>query len=89
MPHEQWTGVGLKGGREHDALSGWRRLLSFRPGERKAAKTQFNRRVRHRPIEFEDVDAGPACPWPEGEGRAIALNASPGLPKSTAQVRVA
>jgi hypothetical protein len=56
MPHERQTGVGLRGGGEHDALSGWRRLLAFKPGERKSAKTQFNRRVRRRPIEPDDTD---------------------------------
>jgi hypothetical protein len=42
------------GGEERDALTGWRRLLNFKPGERKAAKTSFNRRVRRQPVEIAD-----------------------------------
>lgn len=38
------------------ALSGWRKVLRFRPGERKAAKTAFNRRVRRLPIEDDEPD---------------------------------
>lgn len=48
--HKQ-TGEPLKGGREHDALSGWRRLLAWRSGERKAAKRSFWRRVRKHKVE--------------------------------------
>lgn len=43
-PHR--TGVPLKGGDERDAMTGWRKYLNFRPGERKAAKVSYNRRVR-------------------------------------------
>jgi hypothetical protein len=48
------TGVPLKGGEERDALTGWRRFLNFRPGERKAAKASFNRRARRQPVEMGD-----------------------------------
>ena len=65
MPHERRTGTVLKGGAENDALTGWRRLLNFRQGERKAAKAQFNRRVRHRPIEIDDVDKSSIRPRPD------------------------
>lgn len=44
----------MKGGIEYDALSGWRRFLSWRPGVRKFAKTKFWRRVRRRPVKLED-----------------------------------
>jgi len=33
-------------GDEYDAMTGWRRLLHWRPGERKAIKRKYNRRVR-------------------------------------------
>jgi hypothetical protein len=36
----------LKGGDEHDALTGWRRFLGWRPGQRKQAKQSHNRRIR-------------------------------------------
>lgn len=48
------TGVALRGALEQDALSGWRRLIRFRPGERKAAKTAFNRRIRRQPVVVDD-----------------------------------
>ena len=48
------TGVPLKGAEERDALTGWRRLLNFKPGERKAAKITFNRRVRRQLIETDE-----------------------------------
>lgn len=38
--------IPMRGGLEQDALTGWRRVLHWRPGERKAAKTAYNRRVR-------------------------------------------
>ncbi|UOK71736.1 hypothetical protein [Ancylobacter polymorphus] len=50
------TGEPLKGGAEQDALTGWRRFLSWRAGERKAAKTSFWRRVRRKPIEMGEDD---------------------------------
>lgn len=56
MGHEKRLGVPLAGGREGDALTGWRKVTRFRPGERKAAKTAFNRRVRRRPIETDDLE---------------------------------
>lgn len=56
MGHEKRTGVPLKTGDENDALTGWRKLLRFRPGERKAAKNAFNRRVRRRLIEDDEAD---------------------------------
>lgn len=36
----------FKSGDEQDALSGWRRVLRFRPGERKKTKNVYARRVR-------------------------------------------
>ena len=56
MGHEKKTGVPLKTADEQDALTGWRKVTQFRPGERKAAKTSFNRRVRRRPVEIEEPD---------------------------------
>jgi hypothetical protein len=56
MGHEKKTGVSLKGPDENDALTAWRKVTQFRPGERKAAKTAFNRRVRHRLIEMNEPD---------------------------------
>lgn len=50
------TGEPLKGGLEQDALTGWRRFLNWRPGERKAAKNKFWRRVRRKPVEVESED---------------------------------
>jgi len=41
-------------GPEFDALTRFRKSIAWRPGERKAAKATFNRRVRHLPIERED-----------------------------------
>lgn len=56
MGHERRTGVPLKGALENDALTGWRKVTRFRAGERKLAKTLFNRRVRRKPIEVEAPD---------------------------------
>lgn len=56
MGHENWTGISLKGPDENNALTNWRKVTRFRPGERKAAKTAFNRRVRKRPVENEEAD---------------------------------
>jgi len=39
--------IPLKGGDEYDALTGWKRFIYFRPGERKAIKRGFNQRERH------------------------------------------
>jgi len=33
-------------GDEYDAFTGWRRLLHWKPGERRRIKRAFNRRVR-------------------------------------------
>lgn len=55
MGHENWTVVSLKGPDENAALTHWRKVTRFRPGERKAAKTAFNRRVRKRPVEVEEA----------------------------------
>lgn len=38
--------IPLKGAAEYDALTGWRKVLFFRPGERAAIKAKFNRRER-------------------------------------------
>lgn len=58
MGHENWTGISLKGPDENDALTNWRKVTRFRPGERKAAKRAFNRRVRRR---FVETDEGEHC----------------------------
>lgn len=34
-------------GDEHDAVTGWRRYLRWRPGERSAVKRRIRRRERH------------------------------------------
>ena len=47
-------GDALRTAHEHDALTRWRKRLRFRPGERKAAKNAFNRRVRYLKIEVEE-----------------------------------
>lgn len=38
--------IPMKGGAEFDALTGWRRLLCWKPGQRKAAKKSYARRLR-------------------------------------------
>lgn len=38
--------IPLTSGDEQDALTGWRRYMKYRPGERKAVKRRYNRRVR-------------------------------------------
>ena len=45
MTRTKWQ-LPLCGGDEYDALSGWRKVLKFRPGARKRAKRQYQRRVR-------------------------------------------
>ena len=54
------TGVPINKYVERSALTGWRHSTHFRPGVRKAAKTIFNRRVRHQPFEIEDAVSGMA-----------------------------
>jgi hypothetical protein len=49
------SGVPLKGGPEHDALTRFKRFLRWRPGQRKAAKASFNRRLRRRPVDLGDA----------------------------------
>ena len=46
MTSEKATGEPLRSGDEVDALTGARKLYKWRPGQRKAAKVKFNRRVR-------------------------------------------
>jgi hypothetical protein len=46
MGHEKRMCEPLKKTTEQDALSGWRKMLRWRPGQRKAAKNTFDRRVR-------------------------------------------
>ena len=36
----------MKGGDEYDAFTGWRKVLHWRSGQRKAIKKKFNRRER-------------------------------------------
>lgn len=38
--------IPLKSGIEQDALTRWRKYLTFRAGERKFAKRKYNRRIR-------------------------------------------
>jgi hypothetical protein len=38
--------IPLKGGDEYDALTRWRKLLKFRPGQRKKAKQSYAKRMR-------------------------------------------
>lgn len=38
--------IPLKGGLEQDALSGWKRYIGWKPGERKKAKKSYAKRVR-------------------------------------------
>ena len=45
MKKGKWQ-IPLKGGDEYDAISGWRKVIGFRPGERAAAKRQYQRRLR-------------------------------------------
>lgn len=40
------TRTRLRGGDEHDAFSGWRRLLRWRAGQRRAIKQAHNQRLR-------------------------------------------
>ena len=52
----------MKSGDEYDALTGWKRLLHWRPGERKKIKRRHNRRLRHEALdqlaaEEQDFDA--------------------------------
>lgn len=37
----------LKSGLEYDALTGWRKVLRFRAGERKFIKRKYNKRQRY------------------------------------------
>lgn len=56
MGHEKKTSEPLKKGDEQDALTGWRKLIRFKPRQRKAAKNSFNRRVRYQRIEIDEPD---------------------------------
>lgn len=38
--------IPMKTGDEYDALTGWKRYLYWRPGERKRIKRGYNRRAR-------------------------------------------
>jgi hypothetical protein len=38
--------IPLRGGDEYDALTGWRKWLKWRPGERAAIKRGYRRRER-------------------------------------------
>lgn len=46
--------VPMKTGDEHDALTPFKRWVSWRSGVRKAIKKAFNRRVRRVPVEVDD-----------------------------------
>jgi hypothetical protein len=45
-------------GDEHDALTGWRKVLKFRPGERKEIKRRYQRRVRRTMNEATRQEGG-------------------------------
>ncbi|MDB5418572.1 MAG: hypothetical protein JWP50_1991 [Phenylobacterium sp.] len=47
-------GVPMANAYEQDALSIRPSLLKLRPGDRKAAKKAFNRRLRRQPVECDD-----------------------------------
>jgi hypothetical protein len=53
MGHEKRMGEPLKKGTEYDALTRFRKVIRWRPGQRKSAKNIFNRRVRHQPVEID------------------------------------
>jgi hypothetical protein len=38
--------LSLKSGAEYDAFTGWRKLLTWKPGELKWWKSKYNRRAR-------------------------------------------
>jgi hypothetical protein len=38
--------IPMRGFYEHSALSGWRRVMQWRPGMRAVAKRSYNKRVR-------------------------------------------
>lgn len=38
--------IPLKGGDENDALTRWKRLIKWRPGQRKSAKKTYQKRLR-------------------------------------------
>lgn len=63
MMHE----LPMSGGDEYDAFSGWRRVLTWRAGDRKKIKRRYNRRVRRVATHgLEDYD------WPtEAEMRLL------------------
>jgi len=41
--------IPMKGAYEHDALSGWRRVLGWHPGMRALQKRSYNKRSDERP----------------------------------------
>jgi hypothetical protein len=45
-------------GDEQDALTGWRKVLKFRPGERKRIKRRYQRRVRRTMNEATRKEGG-------------------------------
>lgn len=47
----------MVGGDEDDALSGWRKVLHFYPGQRKKAKRKFNKRIRQQ-YRFRNICNG-------------------------------
>lgn len=38
--------IKLRNGDEEDALTGWRKVLNFKPGQRKKEKKKYNKRLR-------------------------------------------
>jgi len=40
--------IPMKDGAMQDAFSGWRKVLNFKPGERKRQKQRYHRIVRHK-----------------------------------------
>lgn len=59
----------LKRGLEHDAVTGWRKVLKFRPGQRAYAKRVLRRRARREAeIDILDWDTTVAVPPPKRSG---------------------
>ena len=53
----------MKSGDEYDALTRWRRLLRWRPGQRRRIKQQHNKRLRREALdrlvaEAQELDMG-------------------------------
>jgi hypothetical protein len=58
MPTNTNMPIPFVSGDEQDALTGWRKVLKFRSGERKAIKRGYQRRVRRTMNEATRQEAG-------------------------------